>query len=253
MSWKAHELRLFGHRGASARLPENTMEAFSQALEDGATALELDVHLSCDGHVVVAHDEDGRRMAGREQSIRSCTLEELGRWNVAATFGGAGTDVMRMPTLIEVLDAFSGVPISVDLKPNDSRVAHGILETVRERDAEPRVTIGSFHSPILHLARRLGYRGPTALTRAEVALIRFLPAPLIRPWIRGQAAMIPRRHGSISLDGTSFIRRCRALGLRVDYWVVNTAVDARQLLAAGATGVISDDPRVLAPVMAEAR
>ncbi len=64
MHWPPHELRLFGHRGSSARLPENTIAAFRQALDDGATALELDVHRTADGHIVVAHDPDGLRMAG---------------------------------------------------------------------------------------------------------------------------------------------------------------------------------------------
>jgi glycerophosphoryl diester phosphodiesterase len=63
--------------------------------------------------------------------------------------------------------------------------------------------------------------------------------------------MIPRRGYGIRLDGKSFLRRCRRLGLRVDYWVVNDPEEARTLLAAGATGIITDDPRRIAPVIRE--
>ena len=251
MNWVDHELRLFGHRGASARLPENTMESFRRALDDGATALELDVHLSRDGHVVVAHDPHGQRMAGCTDSICNCSLDELSNWDVGANFGATGDRPSRMPTLIEVLDGFPGIPISVDLKPNDPRIAHSVLKTVRSYDAEHLVTVGSFYGPIVHAMRDLGYRGPTALTRAEVAISRLLPPVLGRSRIHGQAAMIPRRSGPIRLDAESFIHRVRSFGLRADYWVVNDPDDARRLFGYGATGIVTDDPAAIAPVMAE--
>jgi glycerophosphoryl diester phosphodiesterase len=253
MTWIDHELRLYGHRGASALLPENTMESFRQALADGATALELDVHLSRDGHVVVAHDPDGRRVAGCGDAIRDCTLEQLSHWDVGASFAATGETPARMPTLIEVLQSFPGVPISVDLKPNEPRIADSVLEVLRTHDAEPLVTVGSFHGPILHRLRRLGYRGPTALTRAEVAALRLLPATVSDRRIHGQAAMIPRRSGPVRLDAEAFIHRLRALGLRADYWVVNDPDEARTLLGYGATGIVTDDPAIIAPVFAEFR
>jgi len=246
-------LRLFGHRGASAHLPENTVEAFGRALEDGANGLELDVHLSRDGHVVVAHDPDGQRMAGRDQRIRDCTLETLTGWNVAARFDGAGGLAMKMPTLAEVLKEFSDVPMSVDLKPDDHRIAPAILEVVRSHDAEQHVTVGSFNGAIVRLLRRLGYRGPTSLTQSEVALCRLLPVPLLRRLVKGQAAMLPLRKGKIALDRPWFIHRCRSLGLRVDYWVINEVDEGKKLLATGATGLVTDDPRALVSALTSAR
>jgi glycerophosphoryl diester phosphodiesterase len=248
-----HEIRLFGHRGASAHLPENTMEAFERAIEDGATALELDVHLSADGHLMVSHDPDGRRMADRDQLIRDCTRDELVGWDMAATFDNPELHPMVMPTLDAVLSDFPDTAISIDMKPDHERVAEAVLETVRAHDSEHRVTVGSFNGSTVRMLRNLGYRGPTALTHSEVAILRFVPAWLCGAWIRGQAAMIPTRHGRIRLDGPSFIGRCRALGLRVDFWVVNDVDQARRLLAAGATGLVSDDPGRLVSVVAGAR
>jgi glycerophosphoryl diester phosphodiesterase len=63
--------------------------------------------------------------------------------------------------------------------------------------------------------------------------------------------MIPRRGMGVDLDGRHFIDRCRTLGLRVDYWVVNSPGDARELLDRGATGIITDDPARIAAVFAE--
>jgi glycerophosphoryl diester phosphodiesterase len=250
MGHDAHELRLYGHRGASARLPENTLAAFRQALADGANALELDIHRTADGHLVVAHDPDGRRMAGASGRIRDLELHEVRCWNVAAGSGGDRRE-HHVPTLDEVLGTFPEVPVSVDLKPSEPRAAAELLDLVAAHRAEHRVTIGSFHDRLVHLVRRLGYAGPTALTRAEVAAARLLPSALARRRIRGHAAMIPRRGWGVRLDARGFIRRCRELGLRVDFWVVNDPAAARDLLAAGATGLISDDPRVIAPIVAE--
>jgi glycerophosphoryl diester phosphodiesterase len=244
-----HELRLYGHRGASALVPENTLEAFEQALADGATALELDVHRTADGHIVVAHDPDGARTAGVADRIHDHGLVEVKTWNVGAASGGGNR--YAMPTLAEVLEEFPDNPISVDLKPRDPAIVDLLHELIQAHRAAERVTVGSFHDRLVHRLRRDGYPGPTALTRGEVAALRLLPLPFGRRMVRGDAAMIPRTHGLIRLDSERFIARCRGLGLRVDYWVVNDPPAARELLARGATGIVTDDPQRIAPVLAE--
>jgi glycerophosphoryl diester phosphodiesterase len=156
-----------------------------------------------------------------------------------------------MPTLEEVLVEFRGIPISVDVKQDDPTVVERLYRLVSASDAENTVTVGSFHDRLIHRLRRLGYQGPTALTQGEVAVLRLLPRVVARRTLRGRSAMIPRTHGRIRLDTSRFIRRCRALGLRVDYWVVNEPDAARELLTRGATGIITDDPSRIAPVMEE--
>jgi glycerophosphoryl diester phosphodiesterase len=242
-----HELRLYGHRGASARAPENTMQAFRLALEEGANALELDVHLTSDGHIVVAHDPDGARTALVSRRICDHTLDEINSWNVGAAFDGG--EVHSMPTLAEVVEEFPNTPISVDLKRDDRSMVDLLLQLIQAYEASRWVTVGSFHARLVHRMRKLGYHGPTALTRGEVAALRFLPLAIGRRVTRGDAAMIPLRHGPIRLDSGRFIERCRALGLRVDYWVVNDPDTAGELLRRGATGIITDDPRRMVPVI----
>lgn len=239
-----HELRLYAHRGASARLPENTLAAFQRGLDDGANALELDIHRTADGHFVVAHDPDGRRTAGEAGRIRDRNLAAIRRWRLAGTVPGPDTGV---PTLEEVLDAFPGVPMSIDLKPNDTALVAPLLELLAAHDGERRVTLASFNDRLLPRVRRTGWRGRTALTRPEVAVLRLLPFAVARHLIHGQAAQVPRRTTGLRLDSRGFITACRRLGLRLDYWVVNNAAETASLLRAGATGVMSDDPATVAP------
>ena len=246
-----HSLRLYGHRGAPAHLPENTLPAFERALSDGANSLELDVHPTADGHFVVAHDPDGRRMAGVDEHIRSIDLDRVRRWNVAPDDGSCGHDRLGVPTLEEVLRAFPGVPMSIDLKPDNPDAVPALIEVVTRHGAEEHVTLASFFAPVVRRIRRLGYPGRTTLSKLEIALVRFLPTAIARRHVSGDSAHIPVKHGAIRLDGRRFIARCRALGLRVDYWVVDEPGEARRLLDAGATGIMSDDPAAIAPVFRE--
>jgi glycerophosphoryl diester phosphodiesterase len=213
----------------------------------------MDVHRTADGHIVVAHDPDGRRTALRDERISDLSLDQLMDWNVAAGFPKLTTARMSIPALETVLDRFPGLPVAVDLKPNDAALVPSFLELIRAYKSEDRVTVGSFHGHMIRRLRKLGYRGPTGLTRSEIALVRFLPKSICRILVQGEAAMIPTRSGAIRLDGASFIRRCRSLGLRVDYWVVNDPEEARKLADNGATGIVTDDPRQIVPVLAGLR
>ncbi len=239
---REHELRLYAHRGSSAALPENTLEAFRQALADGANALETDVHRTRDGHWVVCHDPDGRRMAGRPERIADIDLAEVERWDA-----GRG---LRIPTLEALLGTFPGVPLSVDLKPADPSLVRSVVDLLEHLGAEHRVTLASFHPRVLAAVRHLGWPGRTALGQLEVAALRFLPAGVARIVVRGHAAQVPRASGAIRLDDQRFIARCRRLGLRVDYWTVNDPEVARKLLARGATGIMTDDPARMATLFA---
>jgi glycerophosphoryl diester phosphodiesterase len=135
--------------------------------------------------------------------------------------------------------AFPGLPINVDLKVDASELA---VQLLRRMGAEEQVTLASFSSSTLRRVRALGYRGPTSLGRSEVARLVSLPAaaqrgPLAPP---GVAAQLP-----ISLAKPWVIRRCHALGLRVDYWTVNEPALAQSLVAMGADGVMTDDPAAI--------
>ena len=245
---REHELRLYGHRGASALLPENSLAAFERALADGANALELDVHRTADGHFVVSHDPDGQRMAGADEYIHAITLDQVKKWNIAAGSDHDDPGHHVVPSLEETLQAFPGVPMSIDLKPDDPSAVPSLLEVVARHTAEDRVTLASFSTRVVRRMRGLGYPGRTTLSKLEVALVRFLPVAVARRYVEGNAAHIPVKNGMVRLDGPRFIARCRTLGLRVDYWVIDDPRQARQLLDAGATGIMSDDPAAIAPV-----
>lgn len=244
-------LRLYGHRGASAELPENTLEAFRHALDQGANALEMDVHLTFDGHVVVSHDASGRRIAGVPREIRTSTLAEVQSWDLGFGFIderglrpylGEG---FRIPTIDEVLEAFPDVPLNVDIKQIEPPMVEPLLERICAHRAEERVCLASFSVENLERVRALGYKGPTALSRAEVLRLVVTPLRVLRRGllpIVGERAQVPTAYGPVRFATRRFIEKCHALGVAVDFWTINDAELARRLVALGADGIMTDVP-----------
>lgn len=252
-----HPKRLYGHRGAPAECPENTLPSFSRALELGVDALETDVHLTQDEHVVVAHDPDGRRMADTPREIRNSRLDELYTWDFgfgyldesgARPFLGKGVGIVLFD---ELLEAFPHTTLNVDLKARDRRLVDKVVQTLKRRGDEERVLLASFDSDVLAWVRDAGYHGPIGLGRRELARLVSVPEKLLRrlpSFARGHAAQVPVRYGPVRFDNERFVEKCHRLGLRVDFWTINDPAEAERLLRLGADGIMTDDPRRLRPV-----
>jgi glycerophosphoryl diester phosphodiesterase len=249
-------VRIYAHRGAAVELPENTMGAFVRALEHGADALEMDVHMTKDGHLVVSHDPTGKRMCGVDARIRDCRLDEVKSWDAgrnftsddgARPFAGEG---FTIPTFDEVLSELGDIVINVDLKQTRPSILAAFIDRVRSHGAEERVIGASFALANTVGLRRAGYAGPTALARSEVVALLAAPRSLYArlPW-RGDAAQLPPRVGPLDLSSPRLIAKCQALGMRVDYWTINDPAEARRLLDAGADGIMTDDPERLVPAI----
>jgi glycerophosphoryl diester phosphodiesterase len=204
-------------------------------VELGADALELDIHATRDGVLVVSHDPDGRRMAGVAERLADLTFAEAQRWDV-----GSGE---RLPRFEDVVSEFAALPLNVDLKRG---AADATVALLRSMGAEERVCLASFQVATMRHVRALGYRGPTALSRAEVLTALALPAAVRRgPWrVRAQRAQLP-----VSLGRPWVIARMKALGLAVDFWTVDDPAIARRLVDLGADGIMTNDPRRIVPAL----
>jgi glycerophosphoryl diester phosphodiesterase len=248
-----HARRLYAHRGASAEFPENTMPAFVRAVEIGVDALETDVHVTRDGQLIVAHDATAARMTGAQAAWADLDFADTRRLD--AGWGFVSGDGQRpfagkaigVPAFEEVLDAFPRIRINVDIKGD--RAAATMLDLIKRKRADDRVTIASFALRTLVEVRRRGYGGETALSQGEVATLLGMPAMLWRQLpLTGTAAQVPVRAGRIRFDRAAFIAKCHSIGLRVDFWTVDDRDEAARLLELGADGIITNDPRTLRPL-----
>ena len=221
-----HRPLRIAHRGASREFRENTLPAFARALALGADAIELDVHVTRDGVVVVHHDFDVRVAGGTAVPIAGATLHELQQVDV-----GGGT---RIPTLADVADLVgASAELLVDLK------GHGVEEAV--------------------VACLTGHTGPYALHSFDHAAIERVVArwPSIRRGLlfddapADLAASVARAgaldvwpRGDLATPG--FVDDAHRLGLRVIAWTVNDPADAATLAARGVDGICTDDVSLLA-------
>ncbi|HEX2101273.1 MAG TPA: glycerophosphodiester phosphodiesterase family protein, partial [Candidatus Synoicihabitans sp.] len=165
--------RVFAHRGGSGLAPENTLAAFEHGLELGADGLELDVHLSRDGVVVVHHDPRLDRTTNRCGPINTCTAAELAEVDAAWWFRRDGEFCFRgrglcVPTLATVLERFPDVPIIIELKGRDLALAHAVVAVVRAANAVDRVCLGCFDVRTLRMVRALEPAIATSAARLEV-------------------------------------------------------------------------------------
>lgn len=247
--------RLYAHRGAAAELPENTLPSFERAASYGVHGLEMDVHMSADGVVVVSHDPDGQRMCRESHSIKNTSYSQITHWDAGWGFVDNrgerpyAESGFRVPRFAEILDVFPDHIINVDLKQSQPSMVAAVLKIVRQARAEERVILASFsQATLLHL-RSMGYAGMTAMASMDLVGALFLPPWLVNHLpLRGFAAQIPIKHGRYTLATKAKIAKLHAVGARVDFWTINDADQARSLLALGADGIMTDDPKSLAPI-----
>ena len=152
----------------------------------------------------------------------------------------------RIPLLDDVLHAFPGVHLNLDVKQATPSMVAPLLACLRRHNAEHRVTLASFHVGVLRELRRSKYIGPLALGVRELTKLLTLPRSLLelQPGL-GHRAQVPLALGPVRFDSEWFIGKCHQLGILVDYWTINAPDDAQRLVALGADGLFTDDPRLL--------
>ena len=248
------------HRGASARAPENTLEAFRLAVEAGAGGLELDVHVTRDGEVVVIHDASVDRTTDGSGAVAEMELEEIRRLDAGYRFSPDGGRTfpyrgrgVTIPTLAEVYASFPEARVNADIKKAQSGAEEAVLRVIRSAGAEERTLIASTEHAVVRRFRRIS-RGhiATAASRREIAafyvLSRARLGALARPVY--DALQVPVEHRGIELVTPRFLRAARSTGVRVDVWTINAAAEMRWLLDLGVSGIMTDHPEVLAALLA---
>src|SRR5215210_664900 len=150
------------HRGASALAPENTFEAFRLAVEDGAGGLELDVHMTRDGHIVVIHDATVDRTTNGSGAVSEMTLDELRKLDAGHNFSPDGGPIrpyrgrgVRVPRLGEVLEGFPVVAVNIEIKTGTPGIEETVLGVLREANALGRTLVVSTPHDIVKRFRKV--------------------------------------------------------------------------------------------------
>ncbi len=235
--------RVIAHRGAPRRAPENTLASFRRALEFPIDGLELDVHLSRDGHPVVLHDRLVDRTTDGSGPVDELDLAETQALD-AGSHLGAEFRGERIPTLAEVLDLPSGtVEIQVELKGLTPGLAGKVVGLLRERRLADRAVITSFVHTLLRDVHDLTSEfrmGALFAPNPRLPADAGLRADELTGMARAARADIVLAHYGDLNDAT--IAAIRERGCEVGAWTVNEPADLRRLFQAGPERLTSDVP-----------
>ena len=241
---------IFAHRGASAHAPENTIAAFELALAQNADAIELDVKLSADGHIMVIHDSTVDRTTGSHGRVKDLSLAQL-RSLDAGSFFSEKFHGEKIPTLAEVFEAVGKRTfINVELK-NCSAPRDQLVETVcmlvKKFSLQNHVMFSSFFAASLSRARMYLPDVPSGLLA--------LHGPL-GAWARSFGFMFGKYqalHPYLTDVTPQQVQRVHRLQRRIHVWTVNAAEDMRRLFRWGVDAIFTDDPQVAVQVRGETR
>jgi len=230
--------RLFAHRGLAdpLGLDENTIGAFKSALASGATHLESDTQATKDGHAVLLHDEDLRRVAGIDAAIHELDLSEA----QALKLRRGGT----IPTLSEAFSQLPDARFNLDVKTK--RAIEPTVRAIEEQQAHDRVLLSSFANPIRKETLRRLSRSVATSASQSVVIAAYLShkllfgAGLARILSSVNALQIPTAKGPIRFASKRFIENLHQHDTEVHFWTINDPADAARLLELGADGIVSD-------------
>ena len=250
--------RLFAHRGASGKAPENTLIAFQRAVELGIVYAELDVHASHDGHVVVSHDPTLERTTNGHGQIREMSLVELQRFDAGYYFSSDSGQTfpfraaeVKIPTLTEVLEQFPTLHFTIEIKQTDPPIEELVLATVRACGREDHVVLASEHDAVLARVRALAPEIATSFAYAEVLdfIQRVAANQLVGYQPPGQALQIPPVFQGIPLVSTQTVAAAHALGCEMHAWTIDDPQEMKRLLNLGVDGIMSNFPDRLLEVV----
>lgn len=216
------------HKGTDTGRPENSLESFAWAVDQGATWIETDLRVSADRHLVCIHDATLDRTTSATGPVAGRSLSEL--------------QALGVPSLAEAVEAFPTVCWNVDIKDHSTAVVQLMARFLEERHADDRFRVASFSGRIIRAFRRFtSHRIRTVAGGDEVALAwlasRF--GRLIgRP--RFDTFQIPVRAGPVVLTDGRMVRAAHRAGVAVHVWTIDDPDEAQRLVRLGVDGLITN-------------
>lgn len=242
---------VIAHRGGKGLWPENSLFAFQRASDLGVDMLEMDLHLSSDGELVVIHDRTLERTTNGQGAVAAHSLAQLQaldagyRWSAdggqSHPYRGQG---VRIPSFAEVLAAFPAQAKVIEIKVPDVGMEAQLCAALKAHQQLDKVLVGSFYDRSLQLFRE---QCPGVATSAGPTSVRLLVAlnwlglgNLLSPSY--QALQIPEQHDGLLIASPRMLKTAAQRGLNVQLWTINEQPRMRRLLDLGAHALITDYP-----------
>ena len=243
--------RVFGHRGAAGVAPENTLTSFAIADALGADYLELDVHATSDGTIVVLHDPTVERTTDGSGPVCAMRWNDLARLDAGHRFTVDGRTFpyrgqgVRVPALASVLERFPTRRFNIEIKQPEPCIVDSVLDVLARAGATARTLLAAEKDDIMPRIRSAA-AGEVAIGMSAGDAVAFFDRFGNGNWedyaAPGQALQIPVEFEGITLVSEESIGAAHRAGLEVHVWTINDPVEIERLLDLGVDGIMSDFP-----------
>jgi glycerophosphoryl diester phosphodiesterase len=242
---------VFAHRGGGGLYPENTLEAFRYSVEMKVDVLELDVHATSDGKLVVFHDSSVDRTTNGAGKIKEITLEELKKLDAAfqlstddgQSFPFRGKNI-AIPTLEEVFNAFPEMTFNIEPKQSEPSIVKPLCSQLREKKMVSKAIVGSFNQAVIDEFRQECPEVATSASPSEGSeFIAYQKSGLSQSYTPlMQALQVPEQIAGVPIVTQDFVESAHKLNLKVHVWTINEIVDMQRLIELKVDGIMTDYP-----------
>lgn len=256
--WLERRVLNYAHQGGAKEAPSSTLYAMNRALSVGAHALEMDVHATSDGELVVCHDATVDATTNGSGAIAGLTLDEVRRLDNAAAWpdlAGRAPDErsLGVATLREVLECFPDTILNLDIKQTGPDVVpyeEPLAAMLREFGRVDDVIVASFLDQATDRFSSFAPEVPTSAgTMATAEFWKAVQEGTTPPPMRHVALQVPAFYGTTVVVDRRFVDVAHDMGVAVHVWTIDEAGEMERLLALGVDGIITDRPSVLAGVL----
>jgi len=252
--FKPDKFLVIAHRGGRSLGPENTLYTFRRAVDLGVDVLEMDVHQTKDGKLVVLHDSTVDRTTNGTGPVDHYTLSELKKLDAAyrwspdqgKSFPLRGTG-LSIPALSEVFEAFPQMRMNIEIKAPGQGELSAFCRLIHDSGMPQKVLTASFDADILKKFRSICPGIATSAGASEVMLFYALQKLHLESVYSPdyQALQVPRSYGALQVVTKRFVDAAHARNLKVHVWTINHVDEMQKLLQLGVDGIMTDYPQRL--------
>jgi len=230
-------MQIFAHRGASSEAPENTLIAFSKAIEIGVDFIELDIHISKDKEIVVIHDENTLRTTGQEGNIKKMTLAEIKKLNCGNEEYGA-----EIPTLEETINLTKD-KINLQIEIKSTRLIDPLMHLLKKYDILHSVLISSFNHRELFKIQKID--PSIKMASLEPTGVGWILNWVFRKGIVNNAInnKFYAIHPLFKIANQKMVNYAHENGIKVNVWTIDRKRWIEKFAGMGVDGIITNNPR----------
>ena len=249
---------VIAHQGGDGLWPGDTMFAFEHAAELGVDVLEMDLHITKEGVLVINHDENVDRTTDGAGEIEAMPLDEIKALDAGYDWSNDNGNTfpyremgITIPTLAEVFEAFPGYHMTIEIKTTERSMAMPFCELIRAYDMQDKVLVASFLDERMEEFREVCPEVATSSARQETTIFVLLSKAFLGRLYSPSfnALQVPEESSGITVMTTQFVHAAHERNLRVEPWTIDNPKQMKQYIEWGVDGIITDRPDLMLEIL----